>query len=393
MNKRVLFFFPANPSDPGGGHITRVQGLLRYFHTRGITVDYIYSEDYWGRPWSEKEIAGLKSSGLIRNLFSVRSKPAVRDLYSYLFGYKIPKLAGKYLRNEVLPEYATPYSRRAFNEIINKHTYDYVIISYAYWANFVKNNDAVGKAKLIIDTHDFLASQEHGRRGIDAGLLFGNEISRLSLFHEVWTVSVEEQYLFRQFCKRTVRLIPVFLPSVPVSTAQKQTDIVYVAGDNPHNRAAAKWFFSDVWPKLGAGTSISVVGKIAAYVPDGEYISKVSRAISLEAYYNDAKIAVCPMLSGTGLKVKVVEALAYGLPVVCSPAGVDGLINKTGNGCLIGQTAAGFAGHIQHLLSDTEQYGMYARQAKEFFSANYTDEVVYHSLDEAFDGDRAGGGI
>ena len=385
MNKRVLFFFPANPVDAGGGHITRAQGLLRYFHARGITVDYIYSEDYWGQPWSEKEITGLKSSGLIRNLFSVRSKPAVRDLYSYLFAYKIPKLAGKYFRNEVLPEYATPYSRRAFNEIIQKHTYDYIIISYAYWANFVKNA-AAGKAKLIIDTHDFLTSQEHGRRGIDPGLLFGSEISRLSLFHEVWTVSVEEQYLFRQFCNGIVRLIPVFLPLAPVSTAQKQIDVVYVAGDNPHNRAAAAWFFSDVWPQLGPGVTLTVVGRITGHIPDCDGVVKVPHAASLTEYYNTAKVAICPMLSGTGLKVKVVEALSYGLPVICSPAGVDGLINKTGNGCLVGHTAGEFAGHIQLLLSDTEQYGIHARQAREFFSANYTDEAVYHRLDEAFDG-------
>ena len=195
----------------------------------------------------------------------MRSKPAVRDLYSYLFAYKIPKLAGKYFRNEVLPEYATPYSRRAFNEIIQKHTYDYIIISYAYWANFVKNA-AAGKAKLIIDTHDFLTSQEHGRRGIDPGLLFGSEISRLSLFHEVWTVSVEEQYLFRQFCNGIVRLIPVFLPLAPVSTAQNQIDVVYVAGDNPHNRAAAAWFFSDVWPQLGPGVTLTVVGRITGHI-------------------------------------------------------------------------------------------------------------------------------
>src|SRR5690606_20218560 len=139
-------------------------------------------------------------------------------------------------------------------------------------ANFVKNNDALGNAKLIIDTHDFLTSQEQGRRGAEVGLPFRDEIFRLSLFHEVWTVSAEEQYLFRQFCNGTVRLIPISLPLNSPAEDQKQVDLLYVAGDNPHNRVAASWFFSDVWPQLDAGITITVVGRIAGHIPDREGI-------------------------------------------------------------------------------------------------------------------------
>jgi glycosyltransferase involved in cell wall biosynthesis len=105
----------------------------------------------------------------------------------------------------------------------------------------------------------------------------------------------------------------------------------------------------------------------------------------LEPYYGNSKIAICPMLSGTGVKIKVVEALSFGLPVVCNFRGTDGLPNKTNNGCLVTDDPLEFAQNIKTLLSDESLYRQQNNYAKEVFNNNFKTDVVFGLLDEVFE--------
>lgn len=90
------------------------------------------------------------------------------------------------------------------------------------------------------------------------------------------------------------------------------------------------------------------------------------------------------MLTGTGVKVKVVEALAHGLPVVSTLRGIDGLPNKSLNGCLVSDDPAEFAQNIITLLSNKEEYNTQSTFAKELFNNSFSKAVLYKELDSAF---------
>ena len=90
------------------------------------------------------------------------------------------------------------------------------------------------------------------------------------------------------------------------------------------------------------------------------------------------------MVTGTGVKVKVVEALAAGLPVVCSFRGIDGLPNKLHNGCLVSDDPAEFASKIVTLLNDKILYDIQAKYAKELFDNSFSKNVIFEALDKVF---------
>src|SRR3546814_16145067 len=69
---------------------------------------------------------------------------------------------------------------------------------------------------------------------------------------------------------------------------------------------------SDLQIRLG------VIGKISGHIGTYRNVTKISFAEDLGEFYRQSAIAMCPMLGGTGVKVKVVEALSYGLPVECT---------------------------------------------------------------------------
>src|SRR5579864_5440347 len=73
---------------------------------------------------------------------------------------------------------------------------------------------------------------------------------------------------------------------------------------------------------------------------------------------------VCPILAGSGVRVKLLEAFAAGIPVVSTRLGAEGLADKDGEICALADDPAAFAGHVVQLLRHPEEAGALARRAR-----------------------------
>src|SRR3546814_13599943 len=101
--------------------------------------------------------------------------------------------------------HTTWYSRSAFRELVWQNDYDYIIISYIYWANLIDDIRSFSNARTIIDTHDFMTSQCQQNKNFQLGPFFEEEINSLKMFDEIWTISVDEQYqIGRASCRERV---------------------------------------------------------------------------------------------------------------------------------------------------------------------------------------------
>jgi len=391
--KKVLYFFPDNMALQNAGNITRAMYLLKYFSQKGYEVDFASIRNEKGDTEADpKTVDLLESAKLAANVYLLPRKPGKNNPVLYFFKYKMWDLI-YYLFTfpfkSNIPTFMTLKLKRAFEGLLKQKEYDYIIISYIYYADMVASKVLTGKAKLIIDTHDFITAQFKYKKRFNLGATFEDEINRLNAFDEVWAISAEERYLFNQFCKAKVRLVPMMMDA-PAANGDAQLaepkiyDVIYVASDNVHNQRAANWFFNEIYPLLPAGTHICVIGKINQFIPDTYVITRVPFVDNLDSYYRKAKIAICPMLSGTGVKVKVVEALAHGLPVVCTEYGTDGLPNKIDNGCLVTGNAATYARLMIQLLTQPALYAQQQALAKRLFDQYFEAGVSYQMLDELF---------
>lgn len=370
---KVLYFFPGNPLVRSQGNHVRAYTLLQYFKAKNITLDLVAEAD---KHFTEQDVEGLKSEKLVNQVhFLPKHK---KGGLSYFLKVSIPKLFSK------IPK---PFDRRqlnqqqAFNKVLQANTYDKIIVSYSCWIPLVLDNPYLKGATTIVDTHDFLTSQFKSRKDFKLGEFFEGEMKLLNSVDQVWAISVEEKYLFEQFIKTPVHLVPHLTTSEIQSTA-KTIDVLYVASENEHNIAAAQWFFNKVYPLLETNISITVVGKINKHIKDYPNVNKINYVEDLSATYNASKVVICPMLSGTGLKIKVVEALSFNLPVVCNTRGVDGLINKVDNGCLVTDNATKFAAYIMQLLNDSSFYEANKQKANLFYEEYLSEKAVYSTLDQ-----------
>ena len=113
----------------------------------------------------------------------------------------------------------------------------------------------------------------------------------------------------------------------------------------------------EVYPYLDKNLKILLVGSATQNIKISySNIDIIQFAPDLDEIFENVKVSICPMFRGTGMKIKVVESMERGLPVVCNERGVDGLPDKMECGCLVTQEPKKFAEYINKLTKDTEFY-------------------------------------
>ncbi len=163
--------------------------------------------------------------------------------------------------------------------------------------------------------------------------------------------------------------VPPFLP--PRSTrwqdgpaVSRDDDTVLFIGslDSPHNVDGLRWFVKECWPDLHRGfpaVSVRVVGRR----PSGSLVAELSRvgieavvdAPEIQSYLARAAVFINPVRQGSGVNIKVVEAMAAGVPVVASTVGARGVAWRSGEHLLVADDAVSFREAIEQLLSSPER--------------------------------------
>jgi glycosyltransferase involved in cell wall biosynthesis len=136
------------------------------------------------------------------------------------------------------------------------------------------------------------------------------------------------------------------------------------------NQEALNWFVKEVFPRVRAeepGARLIVIGSD----PPPRHSMRDAEGIELVGFVEDVReplgryaVFVCPILSGSGMRVKLLEAFAAGIPVVSTRLGAEGLAAEDGALCALADDAAGFADRVIRLLRDPGEASEMARRAR-----------------------------
>jgi glycosyltransferase involved in cell wall biosynthesis len=105
-------------------------------------------------------------------------------------------------------------------------------------------------------------------------------------------------------------------------------NIGIVASDNAINTASVNTFIDlldEYIQKSGADITLNLAGDICLSAKTRSFIKKHGFLDSLDDFYNSMDLIVNPLTFGTGLKIKTVEALSYGLPLISTIVGSEGI--------------------------------------------------------------------
>jgi glycosyltransferase involved in cell wall biosynthesis len=154
---------------------------------------------------------------------------------------------------------------------------------------------------------------------------------------------------------------------------------------------AVDWFVRHVLPLILAeepGAKLVIAGSDPP--PEHTYADHLAH-MQMLGYVEDVRealaryaIFVCPILSGSGVRVKLLEAFAAGIPVVSTKIGAEGLAVKDGDYCALADDPAGFATRVLELLRDPQRAAAMAERARAEVEAQWDMAAITRRLVESY---------
>jgi O-antigen biosynthesis protein len=157
------------------------------------------------------------------------------------------------------------------------------------------------------------------------------------------------------------------------------------------NRAALDWFIGRVLPiilKKQPRARLIVAGSdpppAYTYTDSASNIEMLGHVDDVREPLGRYAAFVCPILSGSGVRVKLLEAFAAGIPVVSTKIGAEGLARKDGEFCLLADEPEAFAERALTLLEQPETGYALARRARREVEAHWHMEEITRRLLEGY---------
>lgn len=161
----------------------------------------------------------------------------------------------------------------------------------------------------------------------------------------------------------------------------------------PPNEAAATFLLRQIWPRiLGLCGSFSCDERPHLAIVGARPSTRLRRmaeaaGAEVTGYVDDlghwlqrARVAVAPMVSGSGMKNKILEACAAGCPVVTTPLGADGLPVGEAHGILCARTPDAFAATVVELIRRPEKSRALGAAAADMVASRFTWQASAQKL-------------
>jgi succinoglycan biosynthesis protein ExoO len=184
----------------------------------------------------------------------------------------------------------------------------------------------------------------------------------------------------------------VAVATLPFAVEIPETDLetprppvaLFVGALNRPNVDALAWLLSEIWPDVRRArpdARLRVVGRVAGSFagPWPEGAEPVGFVEDLAPEYAGAAAVLAPIRFGSGVKIKLVEGLAHGLPGVATPAGAEGLGPLPPAALKVAEDAQGFAAAVAATLADPEPAAARAA-ARAAVAATYARDAVARRL-------------
>ena len=157
------------------------------------------------------------------------------------------------------------------------------------------------------------------------------------------------------------------------------------------NQHALDWFVKHVLPRVLERCPDARLVVVGADPPPRHSLPDLGGAIDLRGFVDDIReplsrysVFVCPILSGSGMRVKLLEAFSAGIPVVSTRIGAEGLAGEDGRLCALADDPAGFAAHILDLFENPQKAAALACRAREEVVATKDMKAMTRRLVESY---------
>lgn len=174
----------------------------------------------------------------------------------------------------------------------------------------------------------------------------------------------------------------------PIGTLTVEPRVLFLGGLHwPPNADGLVTFVRDVWPLVRAArpeATLTSVGRddhpAAATLREAPAVRLTGWVPDIDPFVRQSRVLVVPLRAGSGMRVKILEAMARGIPVVSTSVGCEGIDIVAGQHLLVEDDPARFASAVVRVLSDDALAASLAREARALVLARYDAAVVADTL-------------
>jgi succinoglycan biosynthesis protein ExoO len=155
---------------------------------------------------------------------------------------------------------------------------------------------------------------------------------------------------------RSVLVVPMTARPAAAPQPGDAGKVLFVASNTAPNLLGLTWMLERVWPRVRSALphlELIVAGSVCRGLPPPmggvRYLGFVDR---LDRLYAEAGLVVSPLTAGSGLKIKLIEALAHGKACVATSVTLQGVEDEVGHAVAVADPPEAFAAAMVRLLSD-----------------------------------------
>ena len=299
---------------------------------------------------------------------------------------------------------STEFSRR-LEQVLDEEQFDVVHLESVFMAPYVPVVRAHSQAKVVLRAHNvehtiwrLVAQSERNplKRWYLKHLsltLGAYEREHLNDYDGVVCITANDEQLMRKMgCRKPMLSVPFGVtPETEVQVEEEPNSLFHIGSmDWMPNLEGVKWFLKQVWPKVHERMPQLTLYLAGRKMPDNlmrldmEGVRVIGEVPDAMYFIASKQINVVPLLSGSGIRVKIIEAMSVGKVVVTTTIGAEGIGCTNGKEILIADTPEQFVEQLQRCVGNPDFRLQIGGNAARLISERYGSEQLTRQLLEFY---------
>ncbi len=379
-------------------------------------------------PWPPKEGGPIAMNNLIEGLIKAGNRVKVLAINTNKYAVKPEDLPVAYQKKTGLelgfidlsikpvPAFFNLFSKTSYHvqrfissdfeklliKTLQKGRFDIVQIETLFMSPYLETIHNYSKAKVVYRAHNieyliwkrlWQTSTNFLKKAYLKHLfktLKNYELHILSQYDGIVPISAKDAEFFKRHTQVPVRTIPFGINTnslKPYLSGATEHALFHIGSMNwIPNEEGIRWFLQNVWPKVHATIPLAKLYLAGREMPDwlknlrqenAIVVGEVENAYTFIGKYT---ILIAPLLSGSGIRIKIIESMALGKAVVSTGIGAEGIQYKNGENICIADTPEAFANGIIKLYSNPEYCRLMGKKAADLITKQHDSNKIIACL-------------
>lgn len=401
---RILVFFPHNPFPPRSGAHRRCLQILQGFQLLGSEVLLASSTHTSDMEWSPVGDQTLRAYGISKlyiHSASIWDRRYIKYMHKFYHAlHRTPPLDSA--------NYAPPGLCHWFRQLTRATDPDLILINYAFWGRLL-SSELHRQYSTAIDMHDFislyrprfllmerfLSSPPFSPETVDPVFLQENffdsfdfqispaEFAIYNRFKYTIAITRSDADLIQHHATHTRVITVPMTQETALLDNQYDGAALYTPGRNPFNVQGYLYFAARVLPRVlerEPSFCLHVSGAVSDDLAAVRGVKLLGFVPDLIGEYTHSRFLICPILGKTGQQIKIVEAMAYGVPVVATAIAAEGSPIRHGENGFIADGLNEFTEYVVRLWQDHSLCQRMGTAARETIALEFSQEQLLGGL-------------